>query len=214
MPIKTAAKACFMVGSLLATPVLAQSWDGQTYLTLQGGVAQQDEHRFTAASGAKIQTQMKDGYVVVGAVGRQYGNVRAELEGSYRTNEVDRHRTTGPALAGSSGKARVFAGMGNFYYDLITGGDFTPYLGTGLGVAHVQLEKYATTANGTLLDDGATVLAYQGIAGVNYRLTTNLSLNAEYRYFATTNVDVQSGAQKSSIDYHTHNLLAGLRYLF
>jgi opacity protein-like surface antigen len=70
------------------------------------------------------------------------------------------------------------------------------------------------TACGTVLDDGKTVFAYQGIAGVNDAITDNLSLNAEYRYFATADVDVQSGTVKSDVEYRTHNILAGARYTF
>lgn len=214
MSHKLTAKACILAFSALATPALAQSWNGQTYVTVQGGWTQQEDHDFTASTGAKINTQMKDGYVVVGALGRQYGNIRAELEGSYRVNDVDTHQTTGPALAGSRGETRVIAGMGNLYYDMPTGGALTPYIGGGIGAADVQFENYGTNATGTVLDDGETVFAYQGMAGLNFAVTNNLSLNAEYRYFATNDVEVQSGTRTSEIEYRSHNLMAGARYLF
>jgi OOP family OmpA-OmpF porin len=218
MPVKLTTKACanlcMCAFATLTTPVLAQSWDGQTYVTVQGGWNQQEDHNFTTGGGAKVNTEMKDGYVVVGAVGRQYGNIRAELEGSYRANDVDGHNVGGPVLEGSRGESKVMAGMGNLYYDIPTGGALTPYLGGGVGAADVQFENYGTNATGTVLDDGETVFAYQGIAGLNYALTGNVSLNAEYRYFATADVEVQSGTRTSDVEYRTHNVIGGVRYIF
>ncbi len=214
MLTKYSAKALLFSFSLLSTPGLAQSWDGQTYVTVQGGVAQQEGHDFITGGGAKVETEMKDGYVVVGAIGRQYGNIRAELEGSYRANDVDSHKVGAATLAGSRGETTVLAGMGNLYYDIPTGGALTPYLGVGAGVAEVEFENYGTNATGTVLDDSDTTFAYQGMAGLNYALNGNLSLNAEYRYFATSDAEVQSGTRTSDVEYQAHNIIAGARYTF
>ncbi len=213
-PNKLVVKLALLAFTVTSSPVLAQSWNGQTYVSAQGGALTQEDHAFTTSGGAKVNTEMKSGYVMVGAVGRQYGNIRGELEGSYRANDVDTHKTTGPALAGSRGETSVLAGMGNLYYDMPTGGAFTPYIGAGVGAAKVEFDNYGTNATGTVLNDSSTVFAYQGIAGLNYALNNNFSLNAEYRYFGTADVEVQSGTRKSEIEYQTHNLLGGVRYTF
>jgi opacity protein-like surface antigen len=200
--------------SLVSTPTLAMD-NGQTYIAVQGGLVQPESHDFLIGSGAKVTTNLKDGYVVVGAIGRKVGqNIRAEIEGSYREAEVENHSTTGPALAGSVGENKVTAGMVNAYYDVPTSTNITPYIGLGVGVAHVDYQNYGTTATGTVLDDSETVFAYQGIAGLSTPLTARLSLNAEYRYFATADVEVESSTRKSDTDYKTHNFLVGARYAF
>lgn len=188
---------------------------GQTYIAVQGGVSQPESHDFRMQSGARVDTKLEDGYVVVGALGRSFqNNTRLEIEGAYRENEVDNHTVSGPALAGSTGEAKVASGMVNGYYDIPTSASIKPYVGVGVGVANVDFQNYTTTANGEILDDSETVMAYQGMAGLSAPITARLSVNAEYRYFATSDVEVESGTRKSDTTYNTHNITVGARYTF
>ena len=202
--------------SVLSAPALAYEviGAGQTYVAVQGGIAKPEKHDFLTSAGAKVTTEMKDGYVVVGAVGRKSGNVRMELEGSFRKSDVENHVTTGAPLAGSRGKAKVMAGMANAYFDIPTTSSVQPYIGGGVGVANVDYSDYATTSTGVVMDDDNSAFAYQGMAGVAMPLNGRLSLNAEYRYFATADVEVQNGTRKSDTEYKTHNFVVGARYAF
>jgi OOP family OmpA-OmpF porin len=59
------------------------------------------------------------------------------------------------------------------------------------------------------------VFAYQGIAGISYDLTPNVSLAVDYRYFATTEGnfhDEYGGSFKST--YHSHNAFLNIVYHF
>ena len=210
------------LSSLLATmaltafvsPALAME-AGHTYIAVQGGFGQQENHDFNNASGARVSTKMEEGFVVIGAIGRSYrNNVRAEVEGAYRSNDVDNHSTTGPALDGSEGDTHVASAMVNGYYDLPNSTNLTPYIGGGLGVARVAYDNYATTADGEILDDAKTVPAFQAMVGLNAPITSRLSMNAEYRYFTTAKTKVQSGLVESNTSYDTHNVVLGARYAF
>lgn len=203
-----------MAVTALVSPVLAME-AGQTYVTVQGGVTQQENHDFNNASGARVSTKMEQGYVVIGAVGRSYrNNVRAEVEGAYRYNDVDNHSTSGPALAGSKGQTHAASVMANGYYDMPTSANITPYVGGGLGVARVAYDNYETTADGEILDDAKTVPAFQAMAGINAPINKRLSMNAEYRYFTTAKAKVQSGLQEGNTSYNSHNITLGARYAF
>lgn len=123
------------------------------------------------------------------AVGGKTKWARAELEVSYRNNDID---------GAAGGDVDSVAGMANAYYDLENDTRFTPYIGAGIGIAHVDFD----TAGG----DESTEFAYQGIAGVNYAIDARWHVGAEYRYFATTEVD--------STDYDNHAVVGNVRYQF
>ena len=64
----------------------------------------------------------------------------------------------------------------------------TPYLGGGLGMSAAvlsidHLDLGGTRVHGT---DSDAVFAYQGFAGLRYRLNDNMGLSLEYHYFGTT----------------------------
>ena len=123
------------------------------------------------------------------AVGGKTKWARAELEASYRNNDID---------GATGGDVDSTALMANAYYDLDNDTRFTPYVGAGIGVAHVDFD--------TVGGDESTEFAYQGIAGVTYAVDQNWHVGAEYRYFATTEVD--------STDYDNHAVVANVRYQF
>jgi opacity protein-like surface antigen len=189
--------------------------EGQTYIAVQGGLVQPESHDFNNSSAARVSTKLEEGYVVVGAIGRSFrNNLRTEVEGAYRQNDVDNHSTTGPALAGSEGQAKVASAMVNGYYDVPTSVNIKPYIGGGVGVARVSYDNYATVDDGVILDDANTVAAFQGMVGLSAPVHARLSLNAEYRYFTTLNAKVAAGSQESDTSYNTHNFIVGARYAF
>ncbi|SFK93418.1 OmpA family protein [Falsiroseomonas stagni] len=167
------------------------------------------------------------GYVGVLSLGYGYGNgLRAELEGSYRENEVDGasgFRVLGTPLR-SDGKARSYGVMANVFYDFDLGaGSFIqPYVGAGLGF---QWHEYSgvrarnTAGTGFTIDGDQGRFAYQAIVGAAFPVNANLSITAEYRFMATqpAEIDVRSSAGArgtADVDNMNHSLLIGLRYAF
>ncbi len=153
------------------------------------------EGPYVSAFGGWNKTQndsgldFNDGYIGGLAVGGKTKWARAELEASYRNNEIDN---------AGDGRAESGALMANAYWDIETGTRFTPYIGGGIGVAHVEFD----TTGG----DEGTEFAYQGIAGASFAIDPRWSVGAEYRYFATTQVD--------NTDYDNHAVVANVRYAF
>lgn len=115
---------------------------------------------------------------------------RAEIEGTYRNNDID--------TAGVSGDVQSAAIMGNAYWDIETNTRFTPYLGAGIGAAWVDIDAPG--------GDDSWEFAYQGMAGANFDVNPNWTVGAEYRYFATTEV--------SNTDYDNHAVLGTVRYTY
>jgi opacity protein-like surface antigen len=111
--------------------------------------------------------------------------------------------------------------MGNVYYDFVMRDErgmpkpFIPYLGAGVGWSQVKLED-ADVALGNINNDD-DVIAYQFMAGVSYapQLIPFTEWSLGYRYFDTANPEfAYIAGDKFSIDPTSHNLEAGVRFLF
>jgi OmpA-OmpF porin, OOP family len=127
--------------------------------------------------------------------------LRFEGELSHRFNQI-----TPDVGVVTDGDIHAWAGMLNGYYDFNSGGDVQPYLGVGVGVARLN-----GTANGPYaFNDTDTRLAFQGMAGLAFSLSEQLSLDVGYRYFVARNAEF--GAR--TVDYDAQSVNVGLRYQF
>jgi outer membrane protein OmpA-like peptidoglycan-associated protein len=161
-------------------------------------------------NGINVDAEFDTGWMGALSAGWAYGNgVRAEIELGHRRNDVD-------SLSGTTagtGDVTAWSGMLNVYYDLKTGTPFTPYLGAGIGAARASLE--ASPIGASRIDDSDTAFAYQGIIGVGYRLNENATIFTDYRYMATTGLDLATAAGTSvDADYDNHTVMVGLRFNF
>ncbi len=101
--------------------------------------------------------------------------------------------------------------MINAYYDINTGTKLTPYVGAGIGMAHLKATaKY---------DDGKDSksknnFAWQVGAGVAYALTDNVALDAGYRYTDAGDVKISDGESTNKYEAKSHEFLLGARYSF
>lgn len=144
------------------------------------------------------EVESDGGFGLMAALGYKFdNNLRAEGELSFRRNSID--NVSGTQF---DGRSKAWGFMANGYYDFNTGGSIQPYLGAGIGVAHVSVKGDGAVF---FADGDDNVFAYQGIAGVAIPVAAGTSLGAEYRYFATDNPK-DAGVEA---EYRTHNI--GLR---
>ena len=176
------------------------------------------------------------GFAGVFAVGYGFGyGLRAEIEGSYRENELEKIRGFPGAVLSNraSGTNRTYGVMGNLLYDFRIPGVpwFVPYVGGGVGYMWREQDQFGVNGRGTAiaLRSRATEagFAYQGIAGAAFpiRAVPGLAVTAEYRYLNTlperfntrvvtqaTGAGLAGGTLKS--ENQNHSVLVGLRYAF
>lgn len=177
----------------------------------------------STGGGLSIENDFDMGYALAGAIGYRFGNgFRAEGEISYRQADIDTFNsvsaggtsiTLGDGLAGD-GDVSAFGFMANGAYDFNTGNAFTPYLMGGLGFANVSVNN-AKVVNVLLADDSDVVFAYQIGAGVSYRFSDKMSVDASYRFMGTADpkfTDSAGGEFESELT--THTVMIGLRYDF
>ncbi len=241
--LRDAKIALGMMATALALPVAgqAQSLPG-IYIGAGAGVNFVPEQ--TGRSNRQLAGQLQSlnipttmnagsdpGFVGVLAVGYAFGNgIRAELEGSFRTNEAG---STGSSTSTASGTGRTFALMGNAYYDIrIPSAPWiVPYIGAGLGYSWRTadgLTMVDRSSGGTFVTSGTEgSFSYQAIGGAAFPIASvpGLSVTAEYRYFAATPVyfpvvgsntrtgqPVVSGGAKAYTE--DHSVMVGVRYAF
>jgi OOP family OmpA-OmpF porin len=164
-------------------------------------------------NGQSTTAGFKAGAAGVAAVGYGFGNgLRTELELGHRTGKVD---TLANGGAGAGGKLDATSLMGNLLYDFATGGPLIPYLGAGVGGARIKASNIGPEIGGARVSGDDTVFAYQGIAGIDVRVSDNFAVGASYRYFATGKADIATSAgDRASVPYRDHAVLLGLRYAF
>lgn len=157
--------------------------------------------------GFKAESDM--GYALSLQAGYAFGGPRLEAEVTWRSNDIDKFKYNGGGKIDGGGIDSI-ALMGNAFYDIPTGSAWTPYVGAGIGVANVRFDD-GDFNRGTQTD---SLFAYQGIVGLAYNIDQNLSIKADYRYFATLDprFDYGDGVAKNS--YNNHTIMLGFTYTF
>jgi outer membrane protein OmpA-like peptidoglycan-associated protein len=181
------------------------------------------------------------GWVGVASIGWGFGNgVRAEVEGNFRSNEVDSIRGFNLAPVGRTGGFQYsYGAMANAFYDIdpsylgLGPSYIQPYVGAGAGYVWTEFRNIRGVSNnpGTagaqiFSDDKDGSFAFQGIAGIATPFTwlgvPGLTLTAEYRFFGVlgfkpeasitdaANRTIASG--KLDANKYNHSVMLGVRY--
>ena len=187
-----AASALLAVGALTVTnSTFAQQTTGTDglYVSAQGGAA--IAPGFSGDNGSTDKT----GYNFGGALGYQTGPFRAEGEVSYLKNSFD--------FGSGTEKIGAFRLMANGYYDFMTGTQFVPYVGAGIG--YVRFNEEAS-AFGLTDSSHQSSFGYQGIAGIGYNVTPAVMVGLEYRYFGATESSYHNNLVNANLVYHIGNV--------
>ncbi|MFM2149454.1 MAG: hypothetical protein RLZZ187_1760 [Pseudomonadota bacterium] len=238
-------RQALLAATILAVPAIAQAqpitglyvgagagmnWMLESDLAISGG-------GFTgqASNTRNGSVDFDLGWVGVISLGWGFGNgVRAEIEASYRENQVD--SVSGFSGLGSplraSGTASSYGVMANALYDfdLGPGTPLMPYIGLGAGYMWTDYDKVGLrdpAGNTVTVDGNEARFAYQAIVGAAFLLNDvapGLALTAEYRFMGTLQPELgavsrsATGATtatgKTDVDNFNHSVLLGIRYAF
>ncbi len=153
-----------------------------------------------------------NGGVATFALGTTIGSAgRIEAEVGARVNDFDDASVDGYSGSVDMDKdVTTISFMGNAFYDFKNGSSFTPFLGAGLGFANVEYDIDSIGGYDINEKEDDTVVAYQFMLGGSFAATEQLSIDLQYRYFATDDPDLDG----TDVEYHSHNAMVGLRYSF
>lgn len=172
-----------------------------------GGFGQSD---LSDNGGSFLTSHIDDaGIVGIGLGANVSPRFRIDLTGEYRSSSqvraLDNITATLIDPAGSlqantafTGSMSAYVGLLNGYWDLFTHRGFTPYVGAGIGLAHVRAHPF-TTASSANFNDGSGVplielsnghsaatsrtnLAWSLMAGASFDLSDRAKLDVGYRY--------------------------------
>ena len=150
-----------------------------------------------------------DGWNAGGGGGYDFGRLRAELDFSYRENNVVRIHDGVPGSFSIPGdKTSVKSAMLNLFWDMENTTRFTPYIGVGLGAALIDVDF------GPKWESDDIVFAYQGSAGISLPVLTKLDLLVEYKFFGTEKAQLEGEGDGVRFNYNSHNINGGLRFRF
>jgi len=198
-----------LIAAIVAFLVPACAVAGPYFSVAGGAVFLEDSD--LEANGLDGEAEFDTGFAVSGAGGYAFGGLglgtfRTEVEVAYRQNDVDKISVSGLGTAsGGDAEVSVLSGMVNVALDLDTGTVVKPYVLVGVGAASVTLESDDLGA-----DDDDIVFAYQAGAGLGFAVTEAVTVFTGYRYFGTTDPEVEG----IDAEYSSHNLEAGVRFEF
>jgi OmpA-OmpF porin, OOP family len=163
-------------------PVAPQAWaePARPYLALQGAYVMPRDRGTTDGSSFEFD----NGHAARIAVGSRFGLLRGEIEGGLTRYSVDR-RVLAPISEAASGRFELWTLMANAYLDFPIGMQITPYVGAGIGAAHIRARNVAAPVFFSRTNDSDTVLAYQAMAGIGFQVAPQVHLTAGYRFFET-----------------------------
>jgi OmpA-OmpF porin, OOP family len=196
----------------LSWPASAAQFDGW-YISLEGGGDWVQRSNFTNHIGLLTfadRYNYKTGWAGLGEVGYAFNeHWRVELEGGYRSNDVDKF-----FFAGKSSKVRgslhELTAMVNVLYDIPLTEKLSLTLGAGAGADQARLK---TNNPVTGFKDDTVDFAYQGIVGVNYALGKRSQIFLDYRYLRDMSPDFKHLANTYTFDdLQKHTVTVGLRF--
>ncbi|PSJ57275.1 porin family protein [Mesorhizobium ephedrae] len=151
---------------------------------------------------------------------------RVDLTGDYFFDADFEGSTSGfcggvPCTSTDRSSMSAFLLLANAYVDLGTYHGFTPYVGAGIGGAHIKWDKLVNDDdNGRTEHDGGSEwrFAYAAMAGVSYCLTNRTKLDFGYRYSRIEGGDMFGYANNAGPGFDdgfdVHEVRGGLRYQF
>ncbi len=188
---------------------VAQTPSNNDYISGALGFSQPTDADLT---GAGINTSLDSdlGYGVSFAYGNAFGNNwRAEGELNYRRSAVD-----SIGVNNGAGDTSAFGLMINGYYDFHNDSAWTPYLGAGIGGASVSYDG-VSPVGGSRIDDNDWGAAYQGIAGIDYKIDDQTSVFTEYRYIGLSDLDFKTDSGVNiDADSGENRIMIGLKWSF
>ena len=136
---------------------------------------------------------------------------RLEGEISHRFNQIQN-----TPLIDAGGDVHAWAAMFNIYYDFNRGGNIEPYLGVGVGGAQVNASAHDLTGAQHHLDDKDTSVAYQAMAGLNFAVSPNMSVDVGYRWFTVPGGSYEDTNGLTDYDayYDNQAITVGVRWQF
>lgn len=211
----------------LMDPVPSPS--NQFYVSIFGGIAHNHEFdsetRYIGGTGGYgNDIDLDNGFILGAAVGMDLmPSLRGEVEFAYQhfdAGDINYNTPGNPASKyDGEGSIESYTILANLWYDLdqVSVNGITPYIGGGIGFgsvnSNIQYEEFPTFD----FEGEDHDFAYQLGAGVNWAVSSNMSVELGYRYKVITGVDLDGNdpgfpARHDFGDWSTHAVIVGVNW--
>ncbi len=181
------------------------------YLRLFGGWNYLDDMQPENATAFPLagDISFNEGWAIGASRGRQLTcNLRHEMEFVYRNNTGDTFFNGNGALAGNINCTSTQQVLLLDLQRLQVAG-FRPYIGASLGGSYIDADfDFGGGLTGAISD---MAFAYQGIAGVERQMSQRASVFVEYRYFRTSEVELEFQGNDFDVNYVANDLFFGFK---
>lgn len=182
------------------------------YIGAEAGWNRVNETHFAVSN---IPLKLDDGlggFITIGSALKN-SNWRLEGELGYRKNDGTAKFSCGTSVAAATCAADIgmteWSGMFNAIYDFNLNSErWGMSIGAGAGIDNPRYD------NRSGLDSNDKVFAFQGIAGLTYRVNQHWDVDLNYRYFnaAKAQLEESFGAKPQEVDLEKHSVTIGFRY--
>ena len=200
---KSLVLACSALALGLALSSAAEARDG-FYLTARGGMTWNNFNSKKDAISDKKVTKLDHVGVYSGAVGYKYKYFRGEFECVWRADAEESISTAGNPSAEMTVSSKSY--MFNAYLDFMPNYWISPYIGGGIGMSKLELERDEGGVDGAKGHWNKNTFTWQIGTGLTIRLNRCLNIDAGYRYYTLGKIEES--------EVNTHEWYAGLRFTF
>jgi opacity protein-like surface antigen len=141
-------------------------------------------------------------------------NFGAELEYTYRSNEIDKVSGPGGTTIADGGDLASVAIMANSLYHFDLAESWLPYIGFGLGVLQEIDSDIQLTAVDSQTDLEDQVFGWQVLAGAEIPIDNRWRLYGEGRFLSAPTSKLSNTNGAYSVDYNNASLIFGVGYRF
>lgn len=167
-------------------------------------------------------------YGVQKEISQYFGAVRAELEYGINSSSNENGKfdfkadhIQKPEIGDYSQKTNITTIMMNTYYDYNYSDNLIPYIGFGVGYAHIKTSGSVfmpisvwNTSHTENVKDTEDNFAWNLTVGTGYKITENITTDLGYRYTNYGDIKANSTTGSSKYNLDSHELYAGARYSF
>ena len=214
-----------ILGSLV-TPSFAEEPKG-FYLSIGGGSAFPSDVEANAPLNGEKRLKFPTDTSGLYSAGFGYDFSTLRLEFNYSNTTIQADSVTiktaaGAAVSPSSSvpnfEQKINSYMGFAYLDFTNESKWTPYVGTGLGVATISTEDMKTSVVGAAntAGDEKAVFSYAFKAGIDYEIAKNTAIYTEATYQNFASYKAKESA-KATVSYDSSDyfaVTAGLKFIF
>lgn len=210
--------SCFALGVAVQKAAADDTEQHGTFIKLFGGINATQDSDFDGSNQTSFpsgKASLDNGMVSGLAVGYRFNsNFAAELDYSYRSNDIDEIKGTGGVIIANGGDLASVAIMANGYYYFDFADTWSPYIGLGLGfLQEIDSDvNLSGLADQTDLED--QVFAWQAMVGAELPLNTSWNLYGEARFMSSPGPELSNSNGSYDVDYENISLIVGVGYQF